>query len=249
MSSKSSESRRIFIQNCVSTSVACAGMASPPAARTASAVELKVKRYLRTKLIDPRGNPIKSSSLEQGKNYLFHYPFQATPVFLLRLSSPINGKRQLSNGVDSYETLPGIGADSSLIAFSAICAHKLAYPTPQISFISFSSKLKTKDGSVKTDIIHCCADHSQYDAKAGALVMSGPAPHPLTSIALEHDTARDEIYAIGTLGPEVYDAFFSKYAFKLQLDLGVNATAATRNTAVVHAMDKFCKQTTDCIAP
>ena len=241
-----SESRRTFVQSCVSTTVACSGLVSPAGLNPAIAGELKVKPYIRSRLVDPQGRPLKANTLAQGKNYLFHYPFQATPVFLLRLSSPVKGKKQLSNGIDSYETLAGIGTDASLIAYSAICAHKLAYPTPQLSFISFTPKLKTKNGEIKTDVIHCCADHSQYDATSGALVISGPAPHPLTSIALEYDRTNDEIYAIGTLGPELYDAFFAKYDFKLQIDHGPNSKAATGATTIVYAMDKYCKQTADC---
>ena len=48
-----------------------------------------------------------------------------------------------------------------LVAFSAICAHQLVYPTPAVSFISFR-KTRAQKG-VHDNVIHCCAEHSQYD--------------------------------------------------------------------------------------
>ena len=91
----------------------------------------------------------------------------------------------------------GVGPAHSIVAFSAICAHKLAYPTREVSFIRFQrDRSPTSDGNV----IHCCADHSVYDPAAGARVCSGPAPQPLAAILLDYDAERDELSALGTVG-------------------------------------------------
>src|SRR6185436_1402830 len=100
----------------------------------------------------------------------------------------------------------GVGPRGSIVAYSAICAHKLTYPTRDISFISYRAE-KTV-GNKFANVIHCCSEHSQYDPAAGARVVAGPAPQPLAAILLEHDAGTDEIYAVGTLGGEMFNEFF-----------------------------------------
>jgi arsenite oxidase small subunit len=238
------ESRREFVQNCITGGVLVGGFCGPTALQAAP---ITVKTYSRVKLVDAQGQAFKASSLSVRKNYVFRYPFESTPVFLLRMAAPVLGKKALSNERgDAYTSLPGVGPNQSVLAYSAICAHKLAYPTPQVSFISFQPMHKLKNGSSSQDVIHCCADHSQYDVHAGASVLTGPAPQPLTSIVLEYDAKNDELFAIGTLGGEVYDAFFAKYDFKLQMDHGSAARRLSSGTTVVKAMDEYCRQTAVC---
>ena len=126
---------------------------------------------------------------------------------------------------------------------SPICAHKLAYPTREVSFIRFqSSRSPTSDGNV----IHCCADHSVYDPAAGARVVSGPAPQPLAAILLDYDADRDELAALGTVGAEQFDAFFRKYDFKLAMEYGagkarlpVGATTVLRELRILQTDDRM----------
>ena len=65
-----------------------------------------------------------------------------------------------------------------MVAFSAICAHKLVYPTTAISFIGLRSGQRGEPANV----IHCCGDNSQYDPLHGARVIDGPAPQPLAAV-------------------------------------------------------------------
>ena len=91
---------------------------------------------------------------------------------------------------ETYRWDGGTGPSHSIVAFSAICAHKLAYPTREVSFIRYQpERSATSDGNV----IHCCADHSVYDPAAGARVVSGPAPQPLAAILLDYDAERQEL--------------------------------------------------------
>jgi Rieske Fe-S protein len=145
----------------------------------------------------------------------------------------------------SYVAPGGTGPRHDLVAFSAICAHKLAYPTRDVSFIRYQrQRSPTSSGNV----IHCCADHSVYDPAAGARVVAGPAPQPLACIALEHDAARDELYALGTVGAEQFDAFFEKYAMKLSIEYGSLERARTLVTdaTVMRELTAYCRNTIQC---
>jgi arsenite oxidase small subunit len=77
--------------------------------------------------------------------------------------------------------------------------------------------------------------------------VSGPAPQPLAAILLEHDAKSDTLHAIGTLGGELFNAFFDKYDFKLAIDYGSSQTRkpAASSTAVKE-LAHFCKQQVRC---
>lgn len=200
--------------------------------------------YSRTRLVDVRGGPLRASTLAAETNYVFHYPYASTPCFLLRLSkaaSPGALKRQDGG---AYTWNGGVGPDRTIVAFSAICAHKLAYPTRDVSFIRYQ-----KDASATSagGVIHCCADHSVYDPRAGARVLSGPAPQPLAAILLAHDASSDELLALGTVGPEQFNAFFEKYAAKLAFEYaGKRPQAPVGDTAVVSELSAYCRSTIQC---
>ncbi|MEP7276346.1 MAG: (2Fe-2S)-binding protein, partial [Betaproteobacteria bacterium] len=69
---------------------------------------------------------------------------------------------------------------------------------------------------------------------------------PLAAILLEHDAARDEAAALGTVGPEQFDAFFTKYEMKLALEYGGKGRAAVPETTVVREIENYCKTTIRC---
>lgn len=48
-----------------------------------------VRAYGRARLYDAAGAPLRSASLAIQRNYVFFYPFQATPCFLLNLGKPV----------------------------------------------------------------------------------------------------------------------------------------------------------------
>lgn len=209
-----------------------------------AAAPVQAKRYPRAKLIMAGGAPLKAAHLAVNKNYVFFYPFQGTPVFLLNLGKAL--KPAPTKGFDGadYEWPGGAGATKSIVAYSAICSHQLTYPTKDISFISFRAG---KSGANKlADVIHCCSEHSQYDPAAGAKVLAGPAPQPLAAVLLEHDAKTDELYATGTLGGEMFNAFFRKYEMKLTLELGGSATQTAGDACAVTELDNYCRQQVRC---
>jgi len=77
-------------------------------------------------------------------------------------------------------------------------------------------------------------------------VVSGPAPQPLATILLEHDAKADEVWAVGTFGGEMFDEFFRKYDFRLQLEMGNRARSAVDGTAVVRELASYSTQWAKC---
>jgi arsenite oxidase small subunit len=204
----------------------------------------ETRRYARTLLVEKFGEPFRASQLEVGVPQLFNYPFAASPVFLLALDRAIEGTELATQDKQRYASPAGVGPRKAIVAFSAICAHKLMYPTPQISFIGVR---KGFDGE-PAQVIHCCGDNSRYDPTHGARVISGPAPQPLAAVLLEWEAKTDRLYAVGTQGGEMFDAFFQKYAFRLETELGARARAASGATAVVHPASAYSRQWQSCRA-
>jgi arsenite oxidase small subunit len=196
------------------------------------------------RLINALGEPIKSAEIRPHTNYVFFYPFTATPCLLLNLGKRLeNTARLKTHAGQTYGWSGGVGPQHAFVAYSAICAHKLAYPAKEVSFIRFQIE-KTK--SSDAHMIHCCADHSVYDPAEGARVVSGPAPEPLAIILLEWDARTDALWAVGTLGAEQFDAFFKKYEFKLQLEYGAGArTPMTQSTKLVE-LTQYCRHVVQC---
>lgn len=217
----------------------------------ALAADARPKAYQRVLLTNERGDPFKASSLVAQANYVFHYPFEATPVFLLDLGKavqPPSAATLKTKGGESYAWPGGVGAKKSIVAFSAICAHQLVYPTSNVSFISFrkGTPVNAKTPNAGADLIHCCADHSQYDPAQGAKVLSGPASQPLCAILLEHNVKDDTLTAYATLGGELFDEFFKKYDAKLSIEVGSKAKSAVAQRTTVKELDKFCRNAVKC---
>jgi Rieske Fe-S protein len=229
--------RRDFLKLCA------AGAAS--AGAPALAADARPQLYSRTLLLDESGAPLRAGRIPAERNLIFHYPFATTPCFLLNLGRPAKASAALKT-VDNrpYEWTGGVGPGRSIVAYSAICAHKLTYPTRDISFISYRAEKSARNRI--GHVIHCCSEHSQYDPAEGGRVVAGPAPQPLAAILLEWDRAKDEIHAVGTLGGEMFNEFFEKYAFRLQLEHGGALRQAAGKATKVEQLDSYCKQQVKC---
>jgi Rieske Fe-S protein len=232
--------RRSFIGSCTAGAAYAAGAAAIPV----FAADARPRAYPRALLVDERGDPFKATALRPLTNYVFHYPFEATPVFLLELGKPALPQSLSTKGHDAYAWPGGVGGRRSIVAFSAICAHQLVYPTRDVSFISFRKTRATR--GVQDELIHCCADNSQYDPARGAQVLSGPAPQPLCAVLLSHDPQADTLAAYATLGGELFDEFFRKYEMKLSLEVGAKARNPVAGQAVVRELEKFCRNSIQC---
>lgn len=241
--------RRHFIEICVVATAGPAGCAAAAAQGPAAAGQDQPaaveRRYERVKLVDKDGKAIKARSLKTNHNYVFNYPYASTPCFLLNLDSAPSAKVALrTEAGSSYDWPGGVGSGKSIVAYSAICAHKLAYPTRQVSFIGY--RASASGVSPRGKVIACCADKSVYDPAAGAKVLSGPAPQPLAAILLEHDQKTDELFAVGTFGGEKFDAFFQKYDFKLAMEHGDKARNRVAGSTQVMDLAGYSQQTAQC---
>ncbi len=203
------------------------------------------RSYPKATLVDSAGAPLRVRAIADETNYVFQFPFVGTPCFLLKLARPVEASATLKREDGStYEWRGGVGPGRSIVAFSAICAHKLAYPTRDVSFIRYQRQPSTNSVA---QAIHCCAEHSVYDPASGARVVSGPAPQPLAAILLDYDAAQDTLAAVGTLGAEQFDAFFRKYDFKLAMEYGEGkARRPVGGKTVVKELAQYCRQTIQC---
>ena len=229
--------RRRFLQFC---GAAAAGIGSG-----SLAADVRPQLYTRARLLDAGGQPLRAAQVPANRTLVFHYPYASTPCFLLNLGRPAKAGATLKTADNqSYEWKGGVGASRAVVAYSAICAHKLTYPTRDISFISFRTDKGA--GNKHANVIHCCSEHSQYDPAQGGRVLAGPAPQPLAAILLEHDAASDELTAVGTLGGEMFEAFFDKYAFRLALESGGAPRRTVAGSVQVTALEQYCKQQVKC---
>ncbi len=230
--------RRDFVKFCAA-SAAAAG-APPLPARDARA-----HFYARARLVDESGAPLRAGAVPARSNLIFHYPYTATPCFLLNLGRRVGPSARLATADQrAYEWQGGVGPLRSIVAYSAICAHRMAYPTRDISFISFRREKSARNRHA--NVIHCCAEHSQYDPAEGARVVAGPAPQPLAAILLEHVAGEDALYAVGTLGGEMFEDFFAKYRFRLELENGGAPRQPVDGSCVVRRLEDYCRQQVKC---
>lgn len=236
--------RRGFLIGCAAAAAAD-GTALVRAAEAATAGATP-RSYPRARLIGADGRPLKAAEVPVRRNLLFHYPFVGTPAFLLNLGKPTRRRVALSTSQrEQYTWEGGVGPQRSIVAFSAICAHQMAYPTKDISFISYRDE--TSPVSRRGQVIHCCAEHSQYDPADGARVVAGPATQPLAAILLEHDPQSDALFATGTLGGELFDAFFGRFEMRLSLEHGNRAREPADAAVVVQPIEAYCRQLMRCV--
>ncbi|MEJ2644775.1 MAG: hypothetical protein P8180_07550 [Gammaproteobacteria bacterium] len=210
--------RRRFVKLYPSTAAA-AGL--PPCLQAAPQGPLR--RYARVRLVDGRGAVLRAADLHVGVNYIFHYPYVTTPCFLLNLGEPARPDTLTTDTGHSYRWPGGVGPHDAIVAFSAICSHRMSYPARQVSFINYrpgptAFVNKEQHSARKAHIIYCCSENSVYDATDGARVLGGPAPDPLATIRLEYDRADDALYATGTQGAVLFERFFDKFGFHLALE-------------------------------
>lgn len=97
--------RREFVEVCALGG----GSLAAALTQTAWAADAKPRSYGRVQLLDDVGKPLKASNLKPQTNYVFHYPFEATPVFLLDLGKPAAATQLQTRDKQSYQW-PGASA-------------------------------------------------------------------------------------------------------------------------------------------
>ena len=204
----------------------------------------EVQRYSRSLLVDSHGSPWPARQLKQGEAFLFNYPYTVSPVFLIAFEHEVKPAELITKNKQRYAAPAGVGPNKSIVAFSAICAHKLMYPKTEISFIG----LRSGGRGEPSHVIHCCGDNSRYDPLHGARVIDGPAPQPLAAVLLEWDASSDHLHAVGTRGGEMFDAFFEKYTRNLELETGSGLRKPSGATVVVQPAASYSRHWRSCRA-
>jgi len=211
-------SRRGFLKLCASTGALVASSPSLLAANTPERVPGEPATLLHSS-----GRPLRLDDLAVGENYMFHYPYVSTPVFLIDLGKPALPRDGLEmDDGRRYRWRGGIGPGRSVVAFSAICAHRMSYPTPKVSFINYRHQPTAYTDqeyklAYREQVIYCCSEGSVYDPAEGGRVLGGPAPQPLAAVDLAVDEESGEIRALGTYGGDMFERFFERFGFQLAL--------------------------------
>ena len=236
MKGKRGINRRGFVKLCTS---AMTMLSAHP--RLLADTQRPAREYNRVKLVHEDGRDLRLSDLKAGESFVFHYPYVATPCFIINLGHPADGPAFLKteNG-QAYEWRGGVGPHRSVVAFSAICAHRMSHPSPDVSFISYrhdpaSFVDSQKRTTQRPRVIYCCSEKSVYDPSAGAQVLGGPAKQPLAAIDLRHDAQEDSLYAAGSYGGEMFEQFLEKFGARLALELRTDRIhdQVTGSTAVL----------------
>ena len=149
----------------------------------------------------------------------------------------------------SYHWPGGVGPQAAIVAFAAICAHKLTHPSKPVSFIGYRQQavgyLDDNNKVVRRSaVIQCCSEHSIYDPSQGAKVLSGPAPQPLASIKLIEQGGL--LFADGVFGGSVYERFFERFGYRLAMEFGDQMQQLVSDTAQVMSIDDYTRQRIQC---
>lgn len=235
--------RRKFLKICAG---AGAAVAASPSLIAKPAGELRPGK--RVRLVDSDGNTLRPESLTVGRSYVFHYPYITTPCFLIDLGAPAEpGDDLVTSEGRAYRWAGGVGPDRSIVAFSAICSHKMSHPTRSVSFIDYRHKPVAGEGRGgnwwdRGQVIYCCSEGSVYDPGDGARVMAGPAPQPLAAVSLEFASDERALFATGIYGGAMLDRFFDTFGFQIALTHEVDdIRSPASGTATVWPLDEYSR--------
>lgn len=228
-----------------------AGLLAASASARSQQVAAPYQGFRRVTLIGEDDRPLRPDALTAEQEYLFFYPYRATPCFLLDLGRPAPPAELQTAAGERYRWPGGVGPRRSVVAFAAICAHKLSYPAKPVSFIGYRSRpvgyLGPDNGIERRPaVIQCCSEHSIYDPFQGARVLSGPAPQPLAAVALEQDLGHGGLIATGVFGGLVYERFFERFGYKLAIEYNDRARELVSGGVSVVPTERYCRQRIQC---
>lgn len=211
-----------------------------------------LKQFSPVLLTDAYHKSLQCDQLNTESEYIFHYPFSSTPCFLIDMGKPVEGgEKLLTKEGEPYTWQGGSGPKRSIVAFSAICAHRMTHPSPAVSFIGYRKQsvgYLTDDMEIerRSAVIQCCSEQSVYDPSKGAKVLGGPAPQPLAAIKLEYRDNGD-LYATGVYGGSLFEPYFEKFGDRLMIEYEtLEYKKAVTGEAVVKPVDEFTRRRIDC---
>ena len=234
--------RRHFTKICSSMIIAAS---ATPTELLAGSI---AKDYQHSVLQSSGNEALNANELIEGEPYLFFYPYVTTPCLLINLGTEV-----VNSSAGTEDWAGGVGPEKSIVAYSAICSHKMTHPAREISFINYRQDpvnfySHDEDKTIeKSGLISCCSERSVYDPADGARVLGGPAPQPLAAIALDYDAASGQLIATGSCGANMYERFFDKFGFRAALEHKVSdPKKLAGESALVQKLSDYSRQTIKC---
>jgi Rieske Fe-S protein len=201
--------------------------------------------YEKVQLVDADDKPLKASALKKETNYVFNYPFIGTPSILLDLDESTDKDVKLkSEDGEEYVWKGGVGSKKSIVAYSAICSHQLAHPTPDDSFLQYLERGKTTMACAQKGGVIVCSSHlSAFDTKQGCKRISGPAEQALAAIVIEI-ADDDTLWASAVLGPDKFHDYFKRYKPEMKKYYGGKRKAKKKVTgnALTVTLNEYTKE-------
>lgn len=156
--------------------------------------------------------PLRASALVPHRTYVFHYPYESTPCFLLHLGRRVPPSAVPAHGpAAAYDWPGGVGPDQAVVAFSAICPHAYTHPTREVAMIHYYGPEGRAEVAQRTNVISCCVHGSTFDPARGAVPLQPPAELPLATVRVAWDEAADTFHAEGLIGQPVFAEFFRSF--------------------------------------
>ncbi len=162
--------------------------------------EAQGQRGTRVQLVLDGGAALRASQLVPERDYVFLYPFEGTPCFLLDLGRPVPAAQVTLRDGGSYAWPGGVGRGRSIVAYAAICPHTYTHPTREAAMIHYFPADQPATVAGRGGIITCCVHGSAFDPARGAVPLQPPAELPLAAVLLEWDEATDGLHAVGVAG-------------------------------------------------
>ena len=200
--------------------------------------------YEKVQLVDAAGKALTAASLKEETNYVFNYPFVGTPSILLELGEETAKDITLkSEDGEEYIWKGGIGAKGSIVAYSAICSHQLAHPTPEDSFLQYLPRGGKTMACEESGIIVCSSHLSAFDTKQGCKQIAGPAEQALAAIIIEI-AEDDTLWASAVLGPDKFHDYFKRYKPEMKKFYGGKRKAKkqVKDTALTVTLNEYTKE-------
>lgn len=202
--------RRGFLASCGAAAMAALGTRWP--AVDAAPGALLAVAGPRVQLVLAGGAPVAASRLVRHGSYVFLYPFESTPCFLLDLGRAVPGMQVALRGTEgAYAWAGGVGPRRSIVAYSAICPHAYTHPTREVAMIHYDGPDTPATVAQRTGVVTCCAHGSTFDPTRGSVPLQPPAEIPLAGIVLEWDADTDGLFARGVVGRPVFEEFFRSF--------------------------------------
>ncbi len=192
----------------------------------------------RVQLVREDGTPWRGAAVVPHRTYVFHYPYESTPCFLLDLGRPVPGAEVSAAGGAAYGWSGGVGASRSIVAYAAICSHTYTHPTRENALIRYYAPGEPATLAARGAVITCCTHGSAFDPGQAAVPLTPPAELPLAAIALEWDASADTFHAVGVVGRPVFEEFFKAFAGKSRREVGP--------VAPVRELDRYSRAVLSC---